>query len=156
MRHLIITDSYKIEVKFWLLKKKVLLNCSGHPLTYTNWAPDQPGGCTLFYCGEDCGNLRYSDGGRWHDYPCDIPLHSYSFICEFCKYFIHKKLLLYNEIYSFNVCRCIKSKANTLTEVECVRETFWTKRSRCKTVVQVVVRWMRTKILACIQSQTYI
>ncbi|KAK3104703.1 hypothetical protein FSP39_008157 [Pinctada imbricata] len=54
----------------------------GYPLTFTNWALGQPGGCqVVVVCVEDCANLRLDDNGLWHDYPCDM--EPYSFVCEY-------------------------------------------------------------------------
>ncbi|KAK3582785.1 hypothetical protein CHS0354_035722 [Potamilus streckersoni] len=31
---------------------------------------------------EDCVHLRYTDGGRWHDSPCDSLTYKYNYICQ--------------------------------------------------------------------------
>ncbi|ESO99716.1 hypothetical protein LOTGIDRAFT_238723 [Lottia gigantea] len=55
---------------------------TGESIGYSYWGSDQPS-CKIFRCREDCGILRYSDGGRWHDKPCDNSFYLYSFICQF-------------------------------------------------------------------------
>ena len=52
---------------------------------YTNWARGQPS-CGLLLCLEHCAQLRFNDGGRWHDYMCDNQRDHY--ICQFCKWWL--------------------------------------------------------------------
>ncbi|KAK6177201.1 hypothetical protein SNE40_015349 [Patella caerulea] len=54
---------------------------TGEPISYSNWGSGQPS-CNWF-CMEDCGQLRYRDGGKWHDYPCSSIPYLYSFICQY-------------------------------------------------------------------------
>ncbi|XP_050411640.2 uncharacterized protein LOC126826686 isoform X1 [Patella vulgata] len=54
---------------------------TGETISYSNWASGQPS-CS-WLCIEDCGQLRYRDGGKWHDYPCNSIPYLYSFICQY-------------------------------------------------------------------------
>ena len=47
---------------------------------YSNWGNGQPS-CG-FFCMEDCGVMRWKEGGRWVDYHCSA-LADYSFVCQF-------------------------------------------------------------------------
>ncbi|XP_064611462.1 uncharacterized protein LOC135475479 [Liolophura sinensis] len=51
----------------------------GEPMTWDNWAAGQPSCGKL--CVEFCGQMRFDDEGKWHDYRCASSLYMYHYCC---------------------------------------------------------------------------